>query len=222
MAARVEVALLVVTVARVLTVPLEAAFQGRCENGNPCEQNCFNLHDFMYECDCNEGFYLSSNGYTCLGYNSSLPITGGNTGATIPSSPSPAIAIQIEVDIDPPEEAADGLSREQLERLGLPSHHIHYRAGDAATELLNPKDIQVSYTEDRLEEEEGERRGGGRRGGEGVSRKVEEEGEGELEPPRALPSTTHLERDKEGLEVGSESENRWSEKVEVGGLKVDE
>ena len=31
------------------------------------------------------------------GYNSSLPVGGGSTGATIPSSPSPAIAIQIEV-----------------------------------------------------------------------------------------------------------------------------
>ena len=31
------------------------------------------------------------------------------------------------MDIDPPEEAADGLSRAQLERLGLPYHHIHYR-----------------------------------------------------------------------------------------------
>ena len=86
----------------------------------------------------------------------------------------------------------------------------------------------MSYTEGRLEEEEGERRGGGRRrggggGGGGVSRKVEEEGEGELEPPRALPSTTDLERDNEGLEVQSESErqseNRWSEKEEGGGLK---
>ena len=47
--------------------PTNGKFPGRCENGNPCQQNCFNLHDFMYECDCNEGFYLSSNGYTCLG-----------------------------------------------------------------------------------------------------------------------------------------------------------
>ena len=47
--------------------PKSIPIAGRCENGNPCEQNCFNLHDFMYECDCNEGFYLSSNGYTCLG-----------------------------------------------------------------------------------------------------------------------------------------------------------
>ena len=90
----------------------------------------------------------------------------------------------------------------------------------------------MSYTEGRLEEEEeGERRGGGRRkgggGGDEVSRKVEEEGGGELEPPRALPSTTDLERDKE-MQSESESErlseNDWKERdgekdVGGGGLK---
>ena len=46
---------------------IQFLFSGRCENGNPCDQTCFNLHDFMYECDCNEGFYLHSNGYNCIG-----------------------------------------------------------------------------------------------------------------------------------------------------------
>ena len=40
---------------------------GRCEEGTPCEQGCFNLHDFMYECYCHQGFYLHSNGYNCIG-----------------------------------------------------------------------------------------------------------------------------------------------------------
>ena len=40
---------------------------GQCEDGAPCEQSCFNLHDFMYECYCYEGYYLHSNGYNCIG-----------------------------------------------------------------------------------------------------------------------------------------------------------
>ena len=42
-------------------------FPGRCENGNPCAQNCYNIHNEMYECDCNQGFVLSDNGYSCIG-----------------------------------------------------------------------------------------------------------------------------------------------------------
>ena len=69
---------------------------------------------------------------------------------------------------------------------------------------------QVSYTEGSLDEGEGRimragrRRGGG--GGGGVGRRVDEEvGGGELEPPRALPVTNQLERDKAGWE-GDQSE----------------
>ena len=79
----------------------------------------------------------------------------------------------------------------------------------------------MSYTEGKVEEElegEGKRIGSERRGGGEVSRKVEEEGGEELEPPRALPSTTDLERDKEGLESESWSESE-SEEV-VGGEKL--
>ena len=35
-------------------------------------------------------------------------------------------------------------SDSELAKLGLPSHHVHYRAGQpAGTELLAPEDIQV-------------------------------------------------------------------------------
>ena len=34
-----------------------------------------------------------------IGYNSSVPVSGGGNGATIASSQSPAIAIQIEVEV---------------------------------------------------------------------------------------------------------------------------
>ncbi|XP_066257439.1 pikachurin-like [Euwallacea similis] len=49
----------------------EAAFQGRCGHGSPCEQICFELHDGMYECDCRDGFILRADGYSCAELNSS-------------------------------------------------------------------------------------------------------------------------------------------------------
>ena len=52
-----------------------------------------------------------------------------NSGNTLSSESEPNIAIQIKVDIEPPEEEAIGLSKELLENLGIPSHHIHYKAG---------------------------------------------------------------------------------------------
>ena len=91
------VCLLATLPARSLLVPLEAAFQGRCDDGNPCDQTCFNLHDNMYECDCTEGFYLNSNGYNCIKFNSTGVVAAGSVGPTQSS-----IAIQIEVDIEPP------------------------------------------------------------------------------------------------------------------------
>ena len=76
----------------------------------------------------------------------------------VPESREPSIAIQIEVDIEPPLHQDQDLSEEQLHKLGLPTHHVHYWAGQpahqadrqpsgqpAGTELLAPADIQV-YT----------------------------------------------------------------------------
>lgn len=48
----------------------EAAFQGRCGHGSPCEQLCYELHDGMYECDCRDGHILHKNGYSCVELNS--------------------------------------------------------------------------------------------------------------------------------------------------------
>ncbi|XP_050295115.1 pikachurin [Anthonomus grandis grandis] len=47
----------------------EAAFQGHCNHGSPCEQICFELHDGMYECDCRDGFILRADGYSCADMN---------------------------------------------------------------------------------------------------------------------------------------------------------
>ncbi|XP_055323998.1 uncharacterized protein LOC129578841 [Sitodiplosis mosellana] len=48
----------------------EAAFQGRCGHGSPCDQVCFELHDGTFECDCTEGYELNKNGYSCQVINS--------------------------------------------------------------------------------------------------------------------------------------------------------
>ena len=90
---------------------------------------------------------------------------------------------------------------------------------------------QVSYTEGSLDEGEGRimragRRRGGGGGGGAVGRRVDdEEGAGELEPPRALPVTNQLERDKAGWE-GDQSEvmSDWksSEIVSEGQLGKEE
>ncbi|XP_076379382.1 pikachurin isoform X2 [Megalopta genalis] len=53
----------------------EAAFQGRCGHGSPCEQLCYELHDGMYECDCRDGYILHKNGYSCAELNSTSPST---------------------------------------------------------------------------------------------------------------------------------------------------
>lgn len=53
----------------------EAAFQGRCGHGSPCEQLCYELHDGMYECDCKDGYILHKNGYSCAELNSTSPST---------------------------------------------------------------------------------------------------------------------------------------------------
>nr|XP_015836790.1 PREDICTED: pikachurin [Tribolium castaneum] len=50
----------------------EAAFQGRCNRGSPCEQLCYDLHDGMYECDCKSGFILRADGYSCYEINSTV------------------------------------------------------------------------------------------------------------------------------------------------------
>ena len=58
-----------------------------------------------------------------LGLNVTEP--GGQSGKP-PASP---LAVQIEVDIEPP--PSGGLTDEKLEKLGLPTHHLHFTAAAA-------------------------------------------------------------------------------------------
>lgn len=133
-----------------------------------------------------------------------------NSGNTLSSESEPNIAIQIEVDIEPPEEEADGLSKEQLEKLGLPSHHIHYKAGlgqnsvkdkkkskeadhPSGTELLAPEDIQVSYTVNEIEPEiENQERYNTLQVSDSRVNGVPDFTLEELDPPRALPSSLNV------------------------------
>ncbi|XP_053674152.1 pikachurin [Anopheles nili] len=61
-------------------ISVEAAFQGRCGHGSPCEQLCYELHDGMYECDCSEGFELNKNGYSCQEINSTSTDENASNG----------------------------------------------------------------------------------------------------------------------------------------------
>ncbi|XP_028030608.1 pikachurin [Bombyx mandarina] len=70
--------LLVPTTARAPTqdpAQFEAAFQGRCGEGSPCEQLCRELHDGTYECGCGPGYVLQVDGYGCLELNSTRTTT---------------------------------------------------------------------------------------------------------------------------------------------------
>ncbi|XP_063584947.1 pikachurin-like [Penaeus indicus] len=54
-------------------LPFEAVFQGLCDNSELCEQLCFNLHDGTFECDCQQGYTLEPDGYSCTKLNYSKP-----------------------------------------------------------------------------------------------------------------------------------------------------
>ncbi|XP_044746396.1 pikachurin [Coccinella septempunctata] len=61
-------------------IQFEAAFQGECGHGSPCEQLCYELHDGMYECDCRQDFVLREDGYSCAEINSTVvPSTSPQT-----------------------------------------------------------------------------------------------------------------------------------------------
>ncbi|CAH1641845.1 unnamed protein product [Spodoptera littoralis] len=65
-------ALLVTATSRASTqdpAQFEAAFQGRCGEGSPCEQLCRELHDGTYECGCGPGYVLHVDGYGCSELN---------------------------------------------------------------------------------------------------------------------------------------------------------
>ncbi|KAK9497576.1 hypothetical protein O3M35_004275 [Rhynocoris fuscipes] len=61
----------------------EAAFQGRCGHESPCEQLCYELHDGMFECDCNHGFLLHQDGYSCIELNTTIDGRIEESGGTL-------------------------------------------------------------------------------------------------------------------------------------------
>ena len=44
----------------------EAASEGNATNGTPCDQICTNVPG-SFQCDCEEGYQLSTDGHTCNG-----------------------------------------------------------------------------------------------------------------------------------------------------------
>ncbi|XP_059078305.1 pikachurin-like [Tigriopus californicus] len=161
-------------------IPLEAAFQGRCENGHPCDQTCFNIHNEMFECSCTEGYALHFNGYSCLMLNDTTVAEPEAKAADVRSilktdeASSPNLAIQIEVDIDPPPHQPNDPSDAELEKLGLPTHHVHYSTGTAeahgSRQLSSlPQGSQSPIRPSKLDDDE-------------------DPSHSFIEPPRVLPS----------------------------------
>ncbi|XP_071439532.1 pikachurin-like [Hetaerina americana] len=67
----------------------EAAFQGRCGPGSPCEHLCFELHDGTFECDCRTGFVLRHDGYGCFEANATAEPPPVSTSAAAVSAALP-------------------------------------------------------------------------------------------------------------------------------------
>lgn len=147
-------------------------------------------------------------------------------GSTSTSNSDENLSIQIEVDIDPPPRRPDDPSDEELERLGLPTHHVHYSASAAATTAAKMKDddtgnknlkaggpgnrlVRLSASE-RLElfAEEGEdlTDGGGDRY-ESFSANYDA-ALNEVEPPRALP-----DREEAAADLPHQDELEYRDRV---------
>lgn len=88
---------------------------------------------------------------------------------------SPNLAIQIEVDIDPPPHQPNDPSDAELEKLGLPTHHVHYSTGTAKThgnrppKLSSPQGSESAIRPSNPDDDE-------------------DPSNSFIEPPRALPS----------------------------------
>ncbi|CAG0882633.1 unnamed protein product [Darwinula stevensoni] len=66
---------------------VDQTIRGLCDQKSPCEQECFNLHDGTYECDCREGYVLHVNGYSCT--RSNLEARENENGVGIPEGIPP-------------------------------------------------------------------------------------------------------------------------------------
>ena len=112
---------------------------------------------------------------------------------SIEEEESEHLSVQIEVDIDPPPHKPGDPSDETLAKLGLPTHHVHYKAGED-NEILRPDDIRIVKYNDASTAGSDERTGGDT--GQGTLIRLSEEEKKQLldpevetgpEVPRALP-----------------------------------
>ncbi|XP_063833972.1 pikachurin-like [Ostrinia nubilalis] len=75
----------------------EAAFQGRCGEGSPCEQLCRELHDGTYECGCSPGYVLHVNGYGCLELNATKSTETADTEEDVLYQKDVSFSAELEV-----------------------------------------------------------------------------------------------------------------------------
>ncbi|XP_023246649.1 pikachurin-like [Copidosoma floridanum] len=133
----------------------EAAFQGRCGHGSPCEQLCYELHDGMYECDCRDGYILHKNGYSCAELNTTSSSTSeGIIPPEVAASTNEAASSKIlgpEVsDIDDDDDEDDDEDEEMGEDVIYmrgASFTIHLNGGNA-----NSNESHLSYDDEETNE----------------------------------------------------------------------
>ncbi len=78
---------------------------------------------------------------------------GGGSGGGSSSSSSSSISVHIEVDIDPPPRGPGDPDDRQLERLGLPTHHVHFSTdgGGGGGGVVDPAAVAPDGAQQREE-----------------------------------------------------------------------
>ncbi len=60
----------------------------------------------------------------------------------------PPVSVHIEVDIDPPPRGPSDPSDEELRRLGLPTHHVHFSTDDDEEQVLQDNTVEKKKNEE--------------------------------------------------------------------------
>ncbi|XP_047539508.1 pikachurin-like [Vanessa atalanta] len=123
----------------------EAAFQGRCGEGSPCEQLCRELHDGTYECGCGPGFVLHVDGYGCLELNATK--TTENTDKHEDVLYQKDVSFSAELEIAP----SNRLSKSNVSE----KHNDIQRPATLPTLLSNDIEPNYTFTGERSKEVDG-------------------------------------------------------------------
>ncbi|XP_041972010.1 pikachurin [Aricia agestis] len=125
-------------------VVFEAAFQGRCGEGSPCEQLCRELHDGTYECGCAPGYILHVDGYGCLELNATKP-----TETSLDNQED--VLYQKDVSFSAELEVAPS---NRISKPNVSERHIDERLTTLPTTTQESK-VNYTYTGERTKEVEG-------------------------------------------------------------------